>query len=94
MCQDLPTASHKTLKSPKTSYGGLLMRKFTGITMAVLFLATFISGFAEAHVHPGDSGHHTVIAILFMITICAHVSINFKAFTRYFGTPVKKSIAK
>ncbi len=70
------------------------MRKYVSITLAVLFLAVVVSGFAEGHIHPGSAGHHTVISVLFLIMICAHVTINFKAFARYFKGTVKSPAAK
>jgi hypothetical protein len=57
-----------------------------------LFLATFITGFAEPHINPGDAGHHTLIAILFMIFVFIHFALNLKAFTRYLGGPSKKTL--
>ncbi|POZ59390.1 hypothetical protein C1O63_0703 [Dehalococcoides mccartyi] len=42
------------------------MRRVVCLSMAVLFLATIITGIAEAHVHPGNSGHHVAVAIAFI----------------------------
>jgi hypothetical protein len=62
--------------------------------MTILFLATVITGFAEGHIHPGDSGHHTVIAILFVISTVTHAAINRKAFARHFNSPAQKPAVK
>ncbi|AAW39202.1 hypothetical protein X793_07195 [Dehalococcoides mccartyi CG4] len=51
--------------------------------MAVLFLATIITGIAEAHVHPGNSGHHVAVAIAFIASILIHLVLNRKSFSRY-----------
>ena len=61
------------------------MRRFISITMMVLFLLTFITGLAEAHVHPGESGIHTPLAILFVVVTVVHVALNWKAMGRYLG---------
>lgn len=58
------------------------MRRFICIVMAVLFLATIITGIVE-HVHSGSSGCHIVIAILFIASTIAHVVVNRKTFARY-----------
>ncbi len=64
------------------------MRRFICIAMIALFSMTIFTGFAEGHVHPGKSGIHTVLAILFVASTLAHVIINRKAFMRYFaGVP-------
>jgi len=66
------------------------MRKIICIAMAVFFLFTVITGVAESHIHPGQSGSHTVISIFFVISILVHILINRKAFVRYFsGKPLK-----
>ncbi|AMU87348.1 hypothetical protein [Dehalococcoides mccartyi] len=59
------------------------MRRAVCISMAVLFLATIITGIAEAHVHPGHSGHHVAVAIAFIASILIHVGLNRKSFARY-----------
>lgn len=66
------------------------MRKFVCISMLFLFLACIITGFAESHVHPGTSGIHTVLAILFVVSAFTHIAVNRKAFIRHFmGAPDK-----
>jgi hypothetical protein len=66
------------------------MRRFVCISMLILFLLTVITGFAEAHVHPGQSGIHTPLAILFILSSVFHIVINRKPFARHFtGTPQK-----
>jgi hypothetical protein len=70
------------------------MRRIISISMAILFLVTVITGFAESHVHPGDSGHHTVISILFMLVVFAHMTLNSKTFGRYLSVPSKKVVEK
>jgi FtsH-binding integral membrane protein len=62
------------------------MRRFIGLGLIVLFPAAIISGFAEAHVHPGQSGIHQVIAILFVVFIIGHLAINFKSVKNYLGS--------
>jgi hypothetical protein len=66
--------------------GGCLVRKGICLIMGILFLVTIISGIVESHVHPGNSGLHTVVAVLFIASIVIHVAINRKSFTRYFLT--------
>jgi hypothetical protein len=60
------------------------MRKVVCISMMLLFLATIITAVAELHVHPGSSGHHIIMALLFVAATLTHVWINRKPFTRYF----------
>jgi hypothetical protein len=55
------------------------MRRFICMAMMALFLITVISGFAESHVHPGNTGIHTVMAVLFVVSTLAHGVINRKA---------------
>jgi hypothetical protein len=62
------------------------VRKGICLIMGILFLVTIISGIAESHVHPGNSGLHTVVAVLFVISIIIHVAINRKSFSRYLLT--------
>ena len=62
------------------------MRRVVGIAMAILFLATIVTGIAEGHVHPGNSGSHIVVAILFIASTITHIVINRKAFVRYLST--------
>ena len=66
------------------------MRRFICIAMAVSFLATVITGFAESHVHPGSAGFHTVVAIIFVISTLTHVVINRKLMARHLMNPAKK----
>ncbi len=66
------------------------MRKTICIVMAVLFSVTVISGIAEAHVHPGSSGLHTIMAVLFIVSILTHIVVNRKALARYLTTPAKQ----
>jgi hypothetical protein len=65
------------------------MRRLVCITMALSFLFTVTTGFAEAHVHPGRSGVHTPLAIIFLIATLTHVVINHKAFFKHFSTTLK-----
>ena len=67
------------------------MKRPVCITMAVLFLATVITGFAEPHIHPGNAGFHIVIAILFIAATLTHVVVNRKSFARHFFGSVKKA---
>jgi hypothetical protein len=67
------------------------MRKAVCITMIVLFLVTIFSGIAESHVHPGESGMHTFLAILFIASTLAHLAVNRKALVRYFSGQTKKA---
>jgi hypothetical protein len=67
------------------------MRKAACLTMVVLFLLTVITGFAEDHVHPGESGIHTVFSILFIVSVFIHSAINRKAFFRYLTVGIKKA---
>jgi hypothetical protein len=60
------------------------MRKGICLAMGILFVVTLVSGFAEAHVHPGRSGLHTVAAVIFVALTLMHVVINRKAISRYF----------
>lgn len=62
--------------------------------MAVLFLVTFITGLAESHVHPGQSGIHTPLAIILFALGITHFSLNFKAFKKYLGLTDKKIAEK
>jgi hypothetical protein len=59
--------------------------------MALFFLLTIVSAVAEAHVHPGRSGAHTVFAILFIVLTLAHVIINRKAFRKNITGTSKKA---
>ncbi|MCF7635016.1 MAG: hypothetical protein LLF82_000494 [Dehalococcoides mccartyi] len=59
------------------------MRRVVCLSMAVLFLATIITGIAEAHVHPGNSSHHVAVAIAFIASILIHLVLNRKSFSRY-----------
>jgi hypothetical protein len=70
--------------------GGYSMRRFIGIAILVLFLATIFTGIAESHIHPGNSGHHIVLSILFIAAILIHVALNRKAFARYLGVSTAK----
>jgi hypothetical protein len=66
------------------------MRKLVCISMLFLFFATVITGFAEGHIHPGQSGIHTVLAVLFVISTVTHMVVNRKSLVRHFmGTPGK-----
>ncbi len=65
------------------------MRRVTSITLAVLLLLTIVTGFAEMHVHPGDSGLHVVVAVLFILSTLVHVVMNRKSFFRYFSSTYK-----
>jgi hypothetical protein len=67
------------------------MRKAVCLTMVILFIATIITGIAEGHVHPGRSGVHTVMAVLFIITALTHVAVNRKSFFRHFMSLDKKA---
>jgi hypothetical protein len=68
------------------------MRKALCLIMGVLFLITIITGFAESHVHPGDAGLHTVVAVLFIASILVHAVINRKALARYLmANPAKNA---
>ena len=58
------------------------MRRFICITMVLLFFAAVITGFAEAHVHPGSSGIHVFLAVLFVAFTVAHAALNRKALAR------------
>jgi hypothetical protein len=70
------------------------MRKLISISMAVLFFVSVITGFAESHVHPGSSGHHTVFSVLFMVVVFAHMALNSRAFRSYLFSSVKKTVEK
>lgn len=59
--------------------------------MVVLFFVTIITGFAEAHVHPGQSGIHTPLAVLFVIFSITHGAINRKALAKHFAGATKKA---
>jgi hypothetical protein len=65
------------------------MRRFICISMMALFFLTIVTGFAESHVHPGQSGIHTVMAILFIASTMTHIIINRKAFVRHFVGSLK-----
>jgi len=67
------------------------MRKIVCVFMALLFLLTIVTGIAESYVHPGQSGIHTVMAILFIIIILIHIIINRKALVRYFFAKTPKA---
>jgi len=67
------------------------MRRAICIIMVLLFLATIITGILEPHLHPGDAGHHIVIAILFIVAVLTHVVVNRKPFARHFLGPGKKA---
>ncbi len=67
------------------------MRKAVCFTMGAFFIFTVITGIAESHVHPGQSGSHTVIAILFIVSIFLHVLINRNAFMKYFAGKTLKA---
>jgi hypothetical protein len=64
--------------------GGHQMRRFISVTMVGLLLAAIITGIAESHIHPGNSGSHTVLSILFITLTFIHIIINRKAFVRHF----------
>ncbi len=59
------------------------MRKGICLAMGILFVATVVSGIAESHVHPGKSGLHTVMALLFVAVALIHIMLNRKAISRY-----------
>ena len=61
------------------------MKRVITIIMGISFLLTVITGFAEAHVHPGESGIHTPLAIIFIAATVVHAALNFKAMRRYVG---------
>jgi hypothetical protein len=67
------------------------LRRFVCVTMVFLFLVTAVTGFAEAHVHPGRSGIHVVIAVLFVVFALVHGAINRKSLARHFSGAVKKA---
>jgi hypothetical protein len=67
------------------------MRKVVCLTMVALFFITIITGFAESHVHPGESGVHTVLAILLIVAAFSHALVNRKAFLKYFMGLGKKA---
>ena len=67
------------------------MRRVVCIATAVLFLLTVITGIAESHVHPGNTGVHVVMAILFIASTLAHVVVNRKPFARYLMGSAKKA---
>jgi len=67
------------------------MRKVVCVTMAAFFFFTIITGIAESHIHPGHSGSHTVIAIIFIVSTLVHILINRKAFVRYFSSKTLKT---
>lgn len=60
------------------------MRRTVCIIMIISFFLTIFTGIAESNVHPGQSGIHTVMAILFVISAFIHAWINRKAIVRYF----------
>lgn len=62
--------------------------------MAVTFLITVITGFVEPHINPGDSGHHIVFAILFLLLAVIHFVLNYRVFLPYFSVSSKKAAAK
>jgi len=67
------------------------MRKVVCLTMVVLFFLTVITGFAKSRVHPGESGIHTVLAVLFVVSTFTHAVINRKAFFKYLAVSSKKA---
>jgi hypothetical protein len=67
------------------------MRKAVCVTMAAFFIFTVITGIAESHIHPGRSGSHTVIAVIFIVSTSVHILINRKAFFRYFSGKTLKA---
>jgi hypothetical protein len=67
------------------------MRRYICLTMVFLFFATIITGFAEAHVHPGSSGSHLFIAVLFVVFALVHGLINRKSLARHFVGATKKA---
>ena len=67
------------------------MRKIICLAMLVFFVMTVISGFAEAHVHPGRSGIHTPLAILFVVFTLTHMIINRKSIARHMAVFPRKS---
>jgi hypothetical protein len=75
----------------KILFGVNLMRRFVCISMVFLFFLSVVTGLAEAHVHPGDAGHHIITVILFVILALTHILINRKPFARYFTVAVKKA---
>ncbi len=66
------------------------MRRITSITMVVLFVISFVTGLAESHVHPGESGIHTPFAVAFGAVTIVHVILNLKPLARYFRGQPKK----
>jgi hypothetical protein len=66
------------------------MRKIICLTMILFFVITVITGFAEAHVHPGRSGIHTPMAILFVVFILTHMIINRKSIARHMAVYPRK----
>jgi hypothetical protein len=67
------------------------MRRFICLSMVVLFFTTAITGFVEAHVHPGQSGIHTPLAVLFVIFAITHGALNRKAMAKHFASTAKKA---
>ncbi|GEM_PF-1039011 len=67
------------------------MRKLVNPIMALLFLAAVISGAAEAHAHPGQAGHHAILAGVFALFVIVHIAFHFKAILRSFKGSGKKS---
>jgi hypothetical protein len=68
------------------------MRKAVCLTMVILFFLTVITGFAESRVHPGESGVHTFLAVLFVVSAFTHAVINRKVFFRYLSGRDKKPV--
>jgi hypothetical protein len=54
------------------------LKRFTSITMAVLFLLTVISGLAAWITHTADADLHLVLAILFILSAVTHIILNRK----------------
>jgi hypothetical protein len=67
------------------------MRKAVFFTMGAFFVFAVITGITESHVHPGQSEGHTVITILFIVSIFLHILINRKAFMKYFAGKTLKA---
>jgi len=54
------------------------LKRFTSITMAVLFLLTVISGLVAWHTHAADADLHLVFTILFILSAVTHIVLNQK----------------
>jgi len=65
------------------------MRRFICIALLALFLITVFSGFVESQIHPGNSGIHTVTAVLFVVSTLVHGVINRKAIFRHLTGPAR-----